>query len=51
MTKKLALILAAMTRLVAGHATPAWSVWKEGNALVEDCTSDNDWEVVGCLKP
>jgi hypothetical protein len=48
MTKKLALILAAMTWLVAGHATPAWSLWMEGNALVEDCTSDNDWDVLVC---
>ena len=49
MTKKLALILAAMTWLVAGHATPAWSFWQKGNDLVEDCTSDNDSNVLTCL--
>ena len=49
MTKKLALIFAAMTWLVAGHATPAHSIWKNGNDLVRECTSDNPSGVIACI--
>ena len=48
MTKKLALIFAATTWLVAGQATPARSVWYEGNALFEDCMSNNYSDLIAC---
>ncbi len=45
---KLILMLAVTTWLVVGHTTPAWSVWKKGNDLVEDCTSEDPWQEIAC---
>ena len=35
--------------LVTGQVSPAWPIWKEGHALVQDCLSDNPGDQIDCL--
>ncbi len=49
MMKRLSLMLAALTWLVTGQASPAGAVWMDGKAFVEDCLSDDVARKLACV--
>ncbi len=49
MMKRLSLMLATLTWLVAGQVSPASAIWLEGNELVEWCLSDETHSETFCI--
>ena len=50
MMKRLSLMLATLTWLVAGQVSPAWAAyWIKGNVLVDHCLSDDSRAEAYCL--